>query len=797
NIMKQINKVAVLGAGVMGATIAAHLANAGISVLMLDIVPREANDAELAAGLTIFDGRVRNRIAAAGRDELMKLKPAPFFLPGYADNIEIGNFDDDMPKLKECDWVIEVVVENMAIKTQLFSEKVVPNLKEGAVLSTNTSGLSVNEMAECLPENVRKNFLVTHFFNPPRYMRLLEIVSCSDTDPAVVTRMADFISRRLGKGIVYAKDTPNFIANRIGVYAICNCIRTMMETGMTVEEVDAVAGPATARPKSAAFRTADLVGIDTLAHVARNSYDLLTADEERDIFKLPDFVGEMVTKGLLGNKSGLGFFKKVKGENGQEFFYYDYTTGEYAPSQRPRFAAIEAAKSIDDPAGRLRAVIGGDDKGARFAWTNLRDTLIYTFNRIPEIADDIVNIDNAMKWGFNWELGPFEMIDAIGIPYFVERAEKDGVQVPAGLTSIERFYRYENGRDQYYCIQNRQYRNVPQKPGQVSLQILTRNNMVVEKNSGASVIDLGDGVFCLEFHTKMNAIGGEILSMIHKAIRRTEEEGIGLVIANEGSMFSAGANLMLLAMAIAEGAFDEIAMLVKRFQKAMMAIKYSNIPVVAAPHNMVMGGGCETCLHADAMVPHAETYMGLVELGVGLLPAGGGTKEMAIRAIKLAEEYETDATPFIFRNYMNIAMARVSTSAAELAPMGFMRRGDSITMDLDTRIHDAKLKAISLAANYRPNLPLTGLKAPGRSMAASIKSQLWNMRQGGFISEYDQYLAGTVADVITGGDVPAGTLITEEYLLELEREAFVRLCGQKKTLERIQHMLRKGKPLRN
>ncbi|MGB9082461.1 MAG: 3-hydroxyacyl-CoA dehydrogenase/enoyl-CoA hydratase family protein [Desulfuromonadaceae bacterium] len=795
--MKQINKVAVLGAGVMGATIAAHLANAGIQTLLLDIVPREPNDAETTAGLTTADSRVRNRIAAAGLDGLMKMKPAPFFLPGYAANIEIGNFDDDMPKLKEYDWVIEVVVENMAIKKQLFTEKVVPNLKEGAILSTNTSGLSVNEMAECLPENVRKNFLVTHFFNPPRYMRLLEIVSCSDTDPAVVAQMADFISRRLGKGIVYAKDTPNFIANRIGVYAICNCVRTMMETGMTVEEVDAVAGPATARPKSAAFRTADLVGIDTLAHVARNSYDLLVSDEERDIFTFPAFVGEMVTKGLLGNKSRQGFFKKVKGEKGQEFFYYDYTTGEYAPSQRPRFASIEAAKSIDDPAKRLLAVVTGSDKGARFAWTNLRDTLIYTFKRIPEIADDIVNIDNAMKWGFNWELGPFEMIDAIGIPYFVERAEKDGVQVPAGLKTIERFYRFENGRNQYYCIQDRQYRDMPQKPGQVSLQILKRNNMVVEKNSGASVIDLGDGVFCLEFHTKMNAIGGEILSMTHKAIRRTEEEGVGLVIANEGSMFSAGANLMLLAMAIAEGAFDEIAMTVKGFQKAMMAIKYSKIPVVAAPHNLVMGGGCETCLHADAMVPHAETYMGLVELGVGLLPAGGGTKEMAIRAIKLAEEYETDATPFIFRNYMNIAMARVSMSAAELGPMGFMRQGDAVTMDLDTRIHDAKLKAISLAANYRPGRPLTDLKAPGRSMAASIKSQLWNMRQGGFISEYDQYLAGTVADVITGGDVPAGTLITEEYLLDLEREAFVRLCGQKKTLERIQHMLKKGKPLRN
>ena len=795
--MRQINKVAVLGAGVMGATIAAHLANAGIQVLLLDIVPGEPNDAEKAAGLTITDAAVRNRIAAAGLEGLKKMKPAPFFLPGYAANIAVGNFDDDMAKLRDCDWVVEVVVENMAIKKRLFTEKVVPNLKDGAILSTNTSGLSVNEIAQCLPERVRKNMLVTHFFNPPRYMRLLEIVSCDATDPAVTAFMADFISKRLGKGVVYAKDTPNFIANRIGVYAICNCVRTMLEMGMTVEEVDAVAGPATARPKSAAFRTADLVGIDTLQHVANNSFDLLVDDEQREIFKFPDFVKDMVAKGLLGNKSKQGFFKKVKGEKGQEFFYYDYKTGAYAPSQRPKFASIEAAKSIDDPAKRLQALITSGDKAAKFAWTNLRDTLIYTLNRIPEIADDIVNIDNAMKWGFNWELGPFEMLDAIGVGYFVERAERDGVQVPERLKSIERFYRFYNGKNEYCCLTDGGYREVPAKPGHIGLTILKKNGKVVEKNSGASVIDIGDGVFCLEFHTKMNAIGNEILSMTHKAIKRTEEEGVGLVIANEGGMFSAGANLMLLVMAVAEGAYDEIALTVKGFQKAMMAIKYSKIPVVAAPHNLVMGGGCEACLHADSIIPHAETYMGLVEIGVGLLPAGGGTKEMAIRAIKLAEENDIDATPFIFKNFMNIAMAKVSMSAAELAPMGFMRQGDAISMDIDKRIHDAKLKAIAMAANYRPGTPLIDLKAPGRSVAASIKSQLWNMQKGGFISEYDQFLAGTVAEVITGGDVPGGTLITEEYLLELEREAFVRLCAQKKTLERIQHMLKKGKPLRN
>jgi len=423
--------------------------------------------------------------------------------------------------------------------------------------------------------------------------------------------------------------------------------------------------------------------------------------------------------------------------------------------------------------------------------------LIYSFNRIPEIADDIVNVDNAMKWGFNWDLGPFEMLDAIGIEYFVGRAEQDGIRVPEGLKEISSFYRFEGGRKQYYCLLTGQYLDIPLHPEQLHLSILKRNGGEVEKNSGASLVDLGDGVFCLEFHTKMNAIGNEILAMVHKGLRRAEDDGVGLVIANEGSAFSAGANLMLLVMAIAEGAFDDVNLTVKNFQKAMMAVKYSPVPVVAAPHNLALGGGCEICLHADGMNPHAETYMGLVEIGVGLLPAGGGTKEMAVRAIAQADLYETDVTTFIFKNFMNIAMAKVSTSAAELYQMGFMRQGDAISLNAERRIHDAKQKVLALAATYRPGRPLTDLKAPGRSVAASIKSQLWNMRMGGFVTEYEEMLGGTIADVMTGGDVPAGTLISEEYLLELEREKFLRLCGQKKTLERIQHMLKKGKPLRN
>jgi 3-hydroxyacyl-CoA dehydrogenase len=795
--MKQINRAAVLGAGVMGATIAAHLANAGIQVLLLDIVPREPNDGERGAGLTLESPGVRNRIAQSGLEGLLKMKPAPFLVPDYASYIETGNFEDDMPRIRECDWVIEVVLENMEIKKSLFIDKVLPNLKDGAILTTNTSGLSVNEMAKVLPDAVRKNFLVTHFFNPPRYMRLMEIVPCADTDPAVVDFMANFLSTRLGKGIVYAKDTPNFIANRIGTYAGASAGKHMVEMGLTVEEVDAITGPAMARPKTATFALWDLVGIDTAVRIGGNTYELLVNDDEREIFRVADFMVKMVEAVITGKKAKKGFYKKEKVDGRDVKFYYDYRTGEYVRTVSPKFASVAAARQIDDPGERLKTMVSGEDKGAEFAWRTLRDTLIYTAKRIPEISDDIVNIDNAMKWGYNWELGPFEMLDALGVADFVARAEKDGVAVPSWLKTVERFYRIEDGRSYYFSVLDRGYREVQRPATSISLSLLKHSGGVVEKNSGASLIDLGDGVFCLEFHTKMNAIGADILSMIHKGIKRTEEDGVGLVIANEGQMFSAGANLMMLVMAIAEGAFDEIALSVRAFQKAMMAIKYSKIPVVAAPHNLVMGGGCETCLHSDAIVPHAETYMGLVEIGVGLLPGGGGTKEMALRAIRLAEENDTDVTPFLIKNFQNIAMAKVSTSAAELYQMGFLRHGDAITMNIDKRIHDAKLRAIALAANYRPTKPETSLKAPGRSVAASIKSQLWNMRMGGFISEYDQFLASAIAEVITGGDVPAGTLITEEYLLDLEREAFLRFCGQKNTLDRVQHMLKTGKPLRN
>lgn len=795
--MRQINRVAVLGAGVMGATIAAHLANAGLDVLLLDMVPKEPNAQELAAGLTLEAPQVRNRIAAAGLAGLLKMKPAPFYLTKYAAQIDVGNFDDDLAKLKDCDWVVEVVIEHLPIKLGLF-KKIVPHLKPGTVLTTNTSGLSVNAMAEALPIEVRRNFMVTHFFNPPRYMRLLEIVSCKDTDEAVAGEMAEFISRRLGKGIVHAKDTPNFIANRIGVYAIYKGMQHMVEMGMTVEEVDVIAGPATARPKSAAFRTADLVGIDTLIHVGNNSYELLTEDKEREVFKVPPFMQKMVEAGLLGNKSKAGFYKKEQIDGKRQIFYFDYTSGEYKPAAKPKFASITAVKMVDDPAQKVKMVVEGGDKAADYAWKTLRDTLIYTVNRLPEIADDVVNVDNAMKWGFNWEIGPFEMLDAVGVAAFIQRAEKDGVAVPAVLKTVDRFYRFNDaGQKEYFDLLTGEYKSFPLKPGQINLQILKKSGGLVEKNANCSLIDLGDGVFGFEFHSKMNSISGDILSMTHKAIKRAESEGVGLVIGNQGANFSVGANLMLLAVALAEGAYEDIDMMVRAFQKATMAVKYSKVPVVAAPFGMTLGGGCEFSLHADAINAFAETYMGLVEIGVGLLPAGGGTKEMCLRSVELAQQFDTDPTPYVFKHFKQIGMATVSMGAAELRGLNYMRPGDSISMDPDRLIADAKQKVLGLAVNYRPGKPLENIPAPGRSIAASIKTSLWNMQMGGFVTAYEQEIGGIIADVICGGDVPAGTLISEDYLLQLERQAFLKLCGNKKTAERIQAMLKTGKPLRN
>jgi 3-hydroxyacyl-CoA dehydrogenase len=507
---------------------------------------------------------------------------------------------------------------------------------------------------------------------------------------------------------------------------------------------------------------------------------------------------QMVENGLLGNKSKAGFYRKQQVDGKRQILYFDYNSGEFKPVEKPKFASIAAVKLVDDPAQKVKMVVEGRDKAAEYAWKTLRDTLIYTVKRIPEIADDVLNVDNAMKWGFNWEIGPFEMLDAIGVAKFVKRAEKDGVTVPETLKNVECFYRFNAaGQQEYSDLLSGEYRPIPLKAGQVNLQILKKSGGLVEKNANCSLVDLGDGVFGFEFHSKMNSISGDILSMTHKAVKRAETEGVGLVIGNQGVNFSVGANLMLLAVALAEGAYEDIDMMVRAFQKATMAVKYAKVPVVAAPFGMTLGGGCEFTLHADAVNAYAETYMGLVEIGVGLIPAGGGTKEMCLRAVELAQQYEVDPTPFIFKHFKQIGMASVSMGAAEMYGLNYMRRGDSISMDLDRLIADAKQKVLGLAVNYRPQKPLENLPAPGRSIAASIKTSLWNMQMGGYVTEYEHEVGGIIADVICGGDVTPGTPISEDYLLQLERQAFLKLCGNKKTAERIQHMLKKGKPLRN
>ncbi|WP_035589833.1 3-hydroxyacyl-CoA dehydrogenase/enoyl-CoA hydratase family protein [Hippea jasoniae] len=798
--MRVIRKVAVLGAGVMGSTIAAHLANAGLDVLLLDIVPKDLTEEEKARGLTLEDKQVRNRIVIKALENLKKMKPAALYHKDYINNIEIGNFEDDMAKIRDCDWVIEVVVENMDIKKSLLKDKIIPNISDTAILSSNTSGLSINEMAEVVPDDLKKRFLITHFFNPPRYMRLMEIVPSKYTDPEIVKFMADFISFRLGKGIVYAKDTPNFIGNRIGVYAMFAALKHMQDLDLTVEEVDSIAGPLIGLPKTAIFRLADLVGIDTMVHVANNTYQLLdpSIDDEREIYKVPAFLEDMVKKGLLGNKTKQGFYKKEKVEGKKVVYYYDIKTGEYKPATKPSFPSTQAASQGKSLKEKINILINGKDKAAQFAWRLLRDILIYSFKRIPEIADDVVNVDNAMKWGYNWQMGPFELFDAIGVNQFVKKAKEDGVALPEKLENIEVFYKLDGAKELYFDILSGEYKEVPRKETYINLDILKKTGNLVEQNSGASIIDLGDGVFNLEFHTKMNAIGAEIVSMAKKAIKRAEEEGVALVISNQGRTFSVGANLFLIATSIAEGAFDEINMAVKQFQNMTMGFKYARVPVVAAPFQMTLGGGCETCLHCDAIVAHAETYMGLVEVGVGLIPAGGGTKEMALRVMELVKRFKApDFIPFLAKYFENIAMAKVSTSAREAFELGYMDDSDSVTMDIDNLIYDAKQVALALARNYRPKKPATNLPAPGRDAFATIKNMLWTMYKGNYISEYDMKVGEKIAYVMCGGDVAPATMITEEYLLDLEREAFLSLCGEKKTIERIQHMLKTGKPLRN
>ena len=801
-MVNKIRSAAILGAGTMGCQIAAHLSNVGISVLLLDIVPNELTEDEKKKNLSLNDKAVRNKFARLGLKRALEMDPPPFYDTDFASLIEIGNFEDDLEKISEADWIIEAVIENLEIKKSLF-EKVDNLRRKDSIVSTNTSGISVNALGEGRSDDFRSNFLGTHFFNPPRFMKLLELIPSKDTDTELVFFFTNFAEKILGKGVVLAKDTPNFIANRIGVFGVMQIIKTMIEMDLSVEEVDQITGRAMGRPRTATLRTADFVGIDVLLHVAENVYLNAKDDERRDIFKPPEFLAEMVKRGWLGDKTGGGFYKKIKNDNGTERFTLDIHTMDYRPREKVSFSSVDRALQEEDIGTRIKVLISGNDKGAQFAWRTLSELLIYTAKRIPEISDDILNIDHAMKWGFNWRLGPFETWDAIGIKEIVSRLEKEGREIPELVENVlksgkESFYREKRGKTFFLDVEKFEYNEVKLPPEFIVLSSLKKENRVIIQNSEASLIDIGDGVVCLEFHTRANALGPGTFQMMYDSIEIVKKDFIGLVIGNQGRHFCAGANLALLLMSIQEEAWDEVEIMVKRFQDVNMTIKYFENPVVAAPFGRTFGGGCEICLHSPRIQASAETYMGLVEISVGLLPAGGGTKEMLIRHMeRIPQDTDVDVYPLLRRVLEIIGMAKYSMSAWEAKKLGFLRDRDGITVNNDFLIHDAKQIVIDMAKEgYSPPIKRK-IKVTGENGFAFLKMLIYNLLEGGFITEHEAFIATEIAKILTGGNVPSGTLVDEEKFLEMERESFLKLCGTQKTQERIEHMLIKGRPLRN
>jgi len=793
----KIDKVAILGSGVMGSQIAAHLANAGINSYLLDIAPNELNEEEKAKGLTLESLQVKNRFVNKGLDFAKTVKPAAFFDPKFAERITVGNFTDNLKWVAEADWIIEVVIEKLEPKRDLLS-KVDKLRKQGSIISSNTSGIPIKDIAEGLSDDFKKHFLGTHFFNPPRYLKLLEIIPTQDTLPEVVNFISEFGDKVLGKGIVHCKDTPNFIANRIGIFGIMNSLKLMMEQGLNIVEVDKLMGPATGKPKSALFRTCDVVGLDTMSHVSKNIYETVPNDEQRDVFVMPEFVNTMISNKWLGQKTKQGFYKKV----GKNIMYIDYKTMEYQESPKVKYPSIEVAKQIDNLPKRIASIAYSNDAGAKFVWESTISTLVYSANRIPEITDNIVNIDNAMKWGFGWDIGPFEIWDALGVNKSVAKMKEEGKVVPAFVQEMldsgkKSFYEKREGNLYYYDLNSKDYKAVNKTKGITILSSLKEQNKVIKKNSGASLIDLGDGIACLEFHSKMNSIGGDTIDMLHKSLKEVEENYDGLVIGNQGINFSVGANLMMVLMSAMEGEWEDLDLMIRGFQKATMAVKYSKKPVVVAPFGLALGGGCEFSLAGARTVTSAETYMGLVEVGVGVIPAGGGTKELTIRALdKLAPN--GDAFTALYPVFDTIGMGRVSTSAVEARKLGFLRENDPIVMNKDRLIEDAKQTVLGLArVGYQPPKPRTDIQAFGRSVLSTFKLGLHTMREGGYISDHDLLIGTKVCHVLTGGDLITPRLVSEQYLLDLEREAFLSLCGTRKTQERIQNMLKTGKPLRN
>jgi 3-hydroxyacyl-CoA dehydrogenase len=803
--MKQkIKKAAVLGAGVMGSAIAAHLANVGIPSFLLDIVPPELSDAEKKKGLTFQSPEVRNRFAVLGKNRIQETRPASLYLRDDAELITVGNFEDHLSWVSEADWIIEAVIEDLNLKRELF-KKLVPFLREGTVVSSNTSGISIQKMCEGFSRDFAERFLGTHFFNPPRYMKLLEIIPIPSTSKSVVEKMAQIGEKILGKGVVYAKDTPNFIGNRVGAFATAITMRTAIEDGYRIEEVDQITGPAMGRPKLATFKLADLVGLDVMAHVSKNLYESLPPGDEREYFVTSPFIQQMIKNQWLGQKTKQGFYKRVKKEGKEETLVLDYEKLDYRPQQKANFPSVEMGKNIDDVRERIKTLVYSPDRGGQFAWKVLKKTLLYSAGKIPEVSDDIVNIDRAMKWGYNWELGPFEIWDAIGLKSSLKKMEKEGEAIPSLVEKVlskgySSFYEKKDGSVFYFDLGAGQYQQIEEKPEIILLPSLKDRKKTVLSNAGASLIDLGDGVACLEFHSKMNTIGADTIQMIRDSLKEVEEKFEGMVIGNQAENFSAGANLMLILFEIQDENWDDIEFSVKAFQDSLMAVKYFEKPVVAAPFGLTLAGGCEVCLASAKVQAAAETYMGLVEVGVGLIPAGGGVKEMLLRCTEGIPPgvVDVELLPFVRKAFETVAMAKVATSAKEAQQMGFMRMTDKVTINRDFLIHDAKQAVLDLVREgYRPPRPKKSIKVMGERGHSLLKMGLFYMREGGYISEYDEHVARKVAHIMSGGNLPDGTEVTEQYLLDLEREAFVSLCGEAKTQARIEYMLKTGRPLRN
>jgi len=805
---RRIEKAVVLGAGTMGSRIAAHFANAGLPCVLLDIVPPN-----LPAGAPAAE---RNKIVRGGLDAAKKSKPAAFFTAALADKISIGNFDDDLARCAEADWIIEVVAENLEIKRNLLS-RVAQYRKPGAIVTTNTSGLPVHLIAGGMSEEFQQHWAGTHFFNPPRYLKLVEVIPGPKTSSEVVETLSEFCDKRLGKGVVAAKDTPNFIANRIGTFSMLNALRLMNTLGMTVEEVDACTGPAVGWPKSATFRTADIVGLDVLVHVVKNIYETAPNDESREMYKLPVLVEEMAKRGWLGDKTGQGFYKKVRGEGEKEILTLDVNTMEYRPRQKARFASLEMGKAIEDTRERLRALLGPvlegqkGDKAQQFLWGGISETCLYAARRVPEISDNVADVDRAMRWGFGWELGPFEIMDAIGVKAFAGQVQKEGRTVPPVIEKVlasgrKGFYESGKGLTTVFDTAGGGAKKVEEPKGVIILKSLKEAGREVERNPGASLIDLGDGVACVEFHAKMNAIGADLIAMLHKGLKRLESDFDAMVIANQAVNFSVGANLMLVLVGAQEQEWDELHMAVKQFQNINLALKYAPKPVVAAPQGMALGGGCEVSLHSTRIQAAAEAYIGLVETGVGLIPGGGGTKEMLIRANEhTAAGEDLDLFHALKPVFEAIAMAKVGASAEECRDLGYLRREDGVSMNRDRLVADAKEAALALArggykplaASWQEGAQTTQIKVLGEQFLAGAKLAIHMMMRGGYASEYDAHVGRKLANILAGGPLTSPQLVSEQYVLDLEREAFVSLCGEKKTQERIAHTLKTGKPLRN